>query len=213
MRTSYNLLDTATGDFVLNAATLKAISGTGTGSSALNTVGAGVILAANMAPGTTTRGGTQTAVFTDTTDTAANLIAGLPSLSAVGESFTWSYVNNTVFPATIHAGSGVTLTDTVVPAHSWAKFLVTYSAVGAVTIAAVEQGFFPHSGSFVNNGVTAVTTADANVTANSIITITLKTVGGTVGAIPAVATITPGTGFTTVGTASDTSTYNYTILG
>ncbi len=53
---------------------------------------------------------------------------------------------------------------------------------------------------------------DSNVTASSTVVITLKTVGGTVGATPHVATITPGTGFTTVGSASDTSTYNYLIL-
>ena len=37
--------------------------------------------------------------------------------------------------------------------------------------------------------------------------------GGTVGAVPAITTITPGTGFTIVATASDTSTYNYSITG
>lgn len=69
------------------------------------------------------------------------------------------------------------------------------------------------SGTFVANGATAVTVADTNVTATSMIIISLNTVGGTVGAIPAVKTITAGTGFTVAGTASDTSTYNYLILG
>lgn len=64
-------------------------------------------------------------------------------------------------------------------------------------------------GTFICNGATGVVVVDANVTANSIIIATLKTVGGTVGAIPAVTSITPGTGFTITGTASDTSTYNY----
>lgn len=68
-------------------------------------------------------------------------------------------------------------------------------------------------GTFVCNGATPVTIVDANVTANSAIVITLKTVGGTVGAIPAIQTITAGTGFTIAGTASDTSTYNYLIIG
>lgn len=58
----------------------------------------------------------------------------------------------------------------------------------------------------------AATVANANVTANSIILITLKTVGGTVAA-QLIATITPGTGFTTTGGGSDTSTYNYLIIG
>lgn len=70
-----------------------------------------------------------------------------------------------------------------------------------------------HTGTFTANGASSVTVTDANVTANSAIIITLKTVGGTVGAIPAIKTITPSTGFTVAGTASDTSTYNYNILG
>ena len=68
-------------------------------------------------------------------------------------------------------------------------------------------------GSFVANGTSTVTIADTNVTSTSDINITLKTVGGTVGAVPAITTITPGTGFTIVATASDTSTYNYSITG
>lgn len=70
-----------------------------------------------------------------------------------------------------------------------------------------------NSGTFTANGASAVTVANTNVTANSAIDITLKTVGGTVGAIPAIKTITPGTGFTVAGTASDTSVYNYNIVG
>lgn len=70
-----------------------------------------------------------------------------------------------------------------------------------------------HSGSFVANGVTPVTVVDANVTAASAIVITLKTVGGTVGAVPAIQTITPGTGFTVAATALDLSTYTYLIIG
>lgn len=66
-------------------------------------------------------------------------------------------------------------------------------------------------GTFVANGTSAVTVAEPNVTANSVISISLKTVGGTVGAIPAIQTITPGTGFTVAGTASDTSTYIYAV--
>jgi hypothetical protein len=62
------------------------------------------------------------------------------------------------------------------------------------------------------NGASVVTVADASVTAHSVILFTLKTVGGTVGAAPVVDTITPGTGFTVKGTASDTSIYNYRVL-
>lgn len=65
---------------------------------------------------------------------------------------------------------------------------------------------------FTCNGTSAVTVAAPEVTPTSVIVVTLKTVGGTVGAIPAVKTITPGTGFTIAGTASDTSVYNVVVL-
>jgi hypothetical protein len=68
-------------------------------------------------------------------------------------------------------------------------------------------------GTFTCNGVTPVVVSNANITADSQVLITLKTVGGTVGATPAVKTITVSTGFTVAGTASDTSVYNYAIIG
>ena len=68
-------------------------------------------------------------------------------------------------------------------------------------------------GTFVCDGSSDVAIADTDVNAGSNIIITMNTPDGTVGAIPIVKTITPGTGFTIAGTASDTSTYNYLILG
>lgn len=69
------------------------------------------------------------------------------------------------------------------------------------------------TGTFTCNGASAVTVTNNKVTPFSAIIVTLKTVGGTVGAVPAIKTITAGTGFTIAGTASDTSIYNYTIIG
>ena len=69
------------------------------------------------------------------------------------------------------------------------------------------------TGTVTLNGSTPVTVAAPLVTANSNIVFTLKTVGGTVGAYPTIQTITPGTGFTVEGGASDTSTYNIWIIG
>jgi len=66
-------------------------------------------------------------------------------------------------------------------------------------------------GTFVCSGGTA-TVANTNVDAGSAIWLTLKTVGGTVAA-PFVATITAGTGFTVTCGGSDTSTYNYVVIG
>ena len=66
-------------------------------------------------------------------------------------------------------------------------------------------------GTFIATG-SAVTVANTAVTASSQILITLKTAGGTVSA-QFVQTITPGTGFTVIGGGSDSSTYNYCIMG
>lgn len=183
---------------------------------ALTTVGAGTITAAGIAGKITNRGGTQIAAFTDTTATAAAIIAALPAgAQVIGDSFSYTYMNNTVFPATITGGVGVTVSGvTVVPANSWVRYLFTYTAANTMTAVGYEQGYFPHVGTYINNGASAVTVADTNVTAGSIISFTLKTVGGTVSAsAPNVKTITPGTGFTVAGLASDTSTYNYEIRG
>lgn len=90
---------------------------------------------------------------------------------------------------------------------------LTGSVSGAGFLAALLAWFQANSGTFTADGATPVTVAASEVTANSQILITLKTVGGTVGAIPHVETITPGTGFTVVGIADDTSIYNYTIVG
>jgi len=68
------------------------------------------------------------------------------------------------------------------------------------------------SGTFTANGASQVTVANTKITANSSVIFTLKTVGGTVGAVPSIKTITPGIGFNVACTASDTSVYNYKII-
>jgi|SRR5208282_1454846 len=67
-------------------------------------------------------------------------------------------------------------------------------------------------GTFTMNSGTAVTVANAAVTASSQILLTPKTVSGTLAAAWVV-TITPGTGFTVNGGGSDTSVWNYAIIG
>src|SRR5262249_52862074 len=89
----------------------------------------------------------------------------------------------------------------------------TSPQVAQATVAVLLAGPAGNRGTFTINGVTPVTVSNTNVTADSAIVITLKTVGGTVGAVPAIQTITPATGFTVAGTASDTSVYNYRIIG
>lgn len=69
-----------------------------------------------------------------------------------------------------------------------------------------------HGGTFTANSGSAVTVANTNVTANSVILFGLKTASGTPAA-PFLVTVTPGTGFTVNSGGSDTSVYNYIILG
>lgn len=180
---------------------------------ALTTVGAGTITAAGFNAGVTARSGA-TSAFTDTTDTAANLVAGVSALIADNSAVEWTYVNNTVAPATLAGGVGVTISgQTIIPANSWATYLVFRTSATAVVLTCIGQGYFPKTGTFIANGATPVTVTDAAITAGSAVTITLKTVGGTVGALPRLVTVTPGTGFNVNCTASDTSTYNYEIRG
>lgn len=108
---------------------------------ALNTVGAGTVTAAGIVGGVTTRGGAQSGTaFIDTTDTAANIIAAAPNASA-GQSWEWTYQNNTNALATIAAGASVTLSGILaVPANSWIRFLVTVATGSTVTMKAIAAG-------------------------------------------------------------------------
>ncbi len=77
---------------------------------------------------------------------------------------------------------------------------------------ALKTGSNGKAGTFTCNGTTPVVVATTGFLAGSVVIISLKTVGGTVGALPHLATATPATGFTVVGTASDTSVYNWAII-
>lgn len=182
----------------------------------LVTVGAGTILAAGFASGYVARTGAQVAAFTDTTDTAAAIIAACPELvGKIGAATKFRYVNNTAgangFPATLTGGTGVTVAA-VVPANSWADFIVTYTAAATLVFTLVGQGYFPVSGTVTANAATPVVANNAAVTPGSKITLTYKS--GSVGATGAfVSASVPGTSFSIKSVASDTAVYNYTIEG
>ena len=107
---------------------------------ALNTVGAATITAAGIVGGLTTRGGTQSATaMVDTTDTAVAIVAALPNAN-IGQSFFWTFRNNTDGQSTVTAGAGVTVTGGIVPKNTWTKFLVTLTSLTAVSMVLVDQG-------------------------------------------------------------------------
>lgn len=126
------------------AATLQVVAASGAEiqvNTALTTVGAGTITAIGLAGGTTTRGGAQSATaFTDTTASADGIITRIDNAS-VGRSFEYTYVNATDGAATITGGSGVTVSiNTVVPANTWARYLVTYTAASTLTMVGIASG-------------------------------------------------------------------------
>jgi len=93
------------------------------------------------------------------------------------------------------------------------NILPSTTAAGG-TFGATAQSHFEYSGTFTAlTGGGPVTVTEPNVTANSTILITLKTVGGTVspGSLY-ISTITVGTGFTVVNATGDTSVYNYRVF-
>lgn len=196
-------------------AALAGSTSTSTAATALNTVGNGTIVAAGIIGKITTRGGAQlSAAFTDTTDTANNITTALPAGAPVGTSFMWTYSNNTNAPATLSGGSGVTVSViTVIPPNSYGKWLVSYASTSTYTFVGVEQGYYPHGGTYTSIGSAAVTVADTNITTYSQVEFTLRSVGGTISSKPYIKTITAGTGFTVSSGTSDLSVYNYNILG
>jgi|SRR5580700_478758 hypothetical protein len=184
----------------------------------VTTVGAATLAAAAIAQGIISRGGAQSnAAFVDTTDTATNIIAANPGLiGKIGSSCLFYYQNGTNATVTFTGGTGVNSAGTIdtIEGNCAALYQINYTAAATLVFTLIAKWNVPTApnGTFVANGVTPVTVADSRLTANSVIIVTLKTVGGTVGAIPAPKTVTPGTGFTIAGTVSDSSTYNYFIV-
>lgn len=100
---------------------------------AVSTVGAATLTAAQLITGLITRSGS-TAAFTDTTDTAVAIVAALPGYT-VGQSFNLLINNTTAFPETIAGGTGVTVTgNIVIPANSTGEVVVKITSATAVSV-------------------------------------------------------------------------------
>ena len=110
---------------------------------ALITVGAGAITAAGLVGGQVTRSGTQTAAFNDTLPLASATITALPGTTAIGQSWLYEHVNNTIWPATVLTNTGWTVSGTViVPAGATGTFLV--SVTSATTLTCQGLGVAPN---------------------------------------------------------------------
>ena len=106
---------------------------------AITTVGAGTLTAAGIVGQLITRSGS-TAAFTDTTATAAGIVAAITD-PVVGQAFWLTIKNTTAFAETLAGGVGVTLAgNLIIPGLTWARFLVKLTSLTAVAITFVEGG-------------------------------------------------------------------------
>lgn len=152
------------------------------------------LTAAQMINGAILRSG-PTAAFSDTTDTATNILAALPG-AAIGTAFTLTIVNSTAYAETIVAGSGVTLAgSTVLPELSALSFVgqVTDVSTPAVTL-------------------TGLAALPSLTSAGNIAVPGNETVGGTLG-VTGNATVGGTLGVTGAATLSDTLAASGNISG
>lgn len=106
----------------------------------ISTVGAGTITAAAFVGSFINRTGSQGGTpFTDTTDTATNIIAACANLvNKIGTSMLVVYSNSTNAVATVTGGTGVTVSGiTSIPANTVAEYLLTYTAANILTMVGV----------------------------------------------------------------------------
>ncbi len=123
-------------------------------------------------------------------------------------------------PVGLQAGVCVQWTFTQLATFVWTTpvFIGTVTSAGAMVFSTassgptLKRGANGRVGTFTANGVTPVTVNNTSIAVTDAIVISLNTVGGTVGALPSIQTITASTGFTVAASALDSSTYNYCII-
>ena len=134
--------------------TFKALAVTGadtvlTPTNSPSSSGGITLTAAMLDNGVVVRSG-PTAAFTDTLDTAANIITYLDVTAGTGQGFRFVYVNTTAFVATIAAGTGITIVGpATVDGNSVREFVVVQTGATAFSFYALGQG---SSGPAVTNG-------------------------------------------------------------
>jgi hypothetical protein len=173
----------------------------------ITTVGNGTLTAAALVSGIITRTG-PTAAYTDTTDTAVNIVAGLTAYVANESSFV-QIKNATAYVQTIAAGSGVTLSGIVaIPAYSVGIYLMTINSTSAVTLLHVKSEPIEVNALKV---VTAQTDVTSSTSLTAITGLSAPLIAGSTYAVhcylPVTCTATPGAKFALAsdGTLSATS--------
>lgn len=105
------------------------------GTAAVTATAGATLTAAQIVAGAIMRSG-PTAAYTDTTDTAANIIAAIPD-AQVNTGFEFTIVNGVAFADTLAAGTGVTLSGTTaIAASAVRRYLLQITSITtpAVTI-------------------------------------------------------------------------------
>jgi hypothetical protein len=123
---------------------------------AITTVGNGTLTAASLVGGQITRTG-PVASYTDTTDTAAAILAALPEFVS-GATFFIRIKNATAYTQTLAAGSGVTLPLTIInaPFSVWYGFATMGGTSGSPTVTITHMLSAPLA-DFLNAAATSVT--------------------------------------------------------
>ena len=145
IQTFNSTLDDGAGNMTVAGTVLSRLSVSST-----ITVGDITLTAAQLAAGYFSDGATQTAAFTVTTDTAANILAAMPN-AVVGTAFKLRFINHdqsaTGYAATLVGGVGVTIGTTLpnpaVSKGTWADYLFIFTSIGtsvALTAIYVGQG-------------------------------------------------------------------------
>lgn len=197
------------------------LGGESMSSGALATAGSGTWLAAAIASGIIYRTGPGGA-FTDTTDTAANIIAALagnnPYAAIIpGSTLRLTLINTVAFAHTFAAGAGVIAGVGVLSAaaSSVREYLVTILALGPVStlpatttnglptitfVQPIGQTAFPLTGYNALNIVAGMSVSGAGIPASTTVLGTIQGQGGLIGvtlSANATATVaTPGTALT-----------------
>jgi hypothetical protein len=132
---------------------------------AVSTVGAATLSAAAIVGGVITRTGS-TGAYSDTTATAALIIAGITA-PTIGMSWLLTIKNNVAFNQTLIGGTAVTLSgQTIIPANCTGKFLVTVNGATTVTIQCLQitQNCVLQDRQFVSINATTGSLAAGNIT-------------------------------------------------
>jgi hypothetical protein len=160
-----------------------------------------------LTPGAKSGGGADGSVVINGAWTAAG-----KTCADLGTVTTCNIDGGAIDGAIIGANTAAAVTGTTLTANT------SISSAGDITMTSANKGIIlkrganGRCGSFTANETTPVTVSNTAFAITDTVIISLQAVGGTVGALPHLVTVTAATGFDVVASAGDTSTYNYALI-